>query len=69
MWSKMKAILRRWKIRNLDILPDAIQKALACVPIGSLPLFAVSIFEDCYKSNILCPAALLLTEVYQSLHG
>lgn len=31
MWSKMKAILRKWKIRSLDQLPDAIQKALACV--------------------------------------
>ncbi len=24
MWSKMKAILRYWKIRSLDLLPDAI---------------------------------------------
>lgn len=31
MWSKMKAILRKWKIRSLDHLPDAIQRALACV--------------------------------------
>lgn len=31
MWSKMKAILRGWKIRCLDHLPDAIQRALACV--------------------------------------
>ena len=31
MWSKMKAILRCWKIRSLDLLPDAIQKALSCV--------------------------------------
>ncbi|RKJ51372.1 transposase [bacterium 1XD42-1] len=31
MWSKMKAILRCWKIRNLDQIPDAIHKALACV--------------------------------------
>ena len=28
---KMKAILRCWKIRRLDLLPDAIQKALSCV--------------------------------------
>lgn len=31
MWSKMKALLRKWKIRRLDQLPDAIQRALACV--------------------------------------
>ena len=30
MWSKMKAILRGWKIRSLHLLPDAIQKALSC---------------------------------------
>lgn len=30
MWSKMKAILPCWKIRSLDRLPDAIQKAFAC---------------------------------------
>ena len=31
MWSKMKAILRKWKIRCLQQLPDAIERALACV--------------------------------------
>ena len=31
MWSKMKAILRKWKIRCLEQLPDAIQRALASV--------------------------------------
>ena len=31
MWSKMKAILRKWKIRCLEQLPDAILRALACV--------------------------------------
>ena len=31
MWSKMKAFLRKWKFRCLDQLPDAIQRALACV--------------------------------------
>lgn len=31
MWSKMKAILRKWKIRCLEQIPDAIQRALACV--------------------------------------
>ena len=37
MWSKMKAILRRWKIRSLDLLPDAIQKALSCVSPWNFP--------------------------------
>ena len=31
MWSKMKAILRKWKIRCLEQLPDAIERVLACV--------------------------------------
>ena len=31
MWSKMKAILRSWKIRSLDALPDAISSALALI--------------------------------------
>ena len=31
MRSKMNAILRCWKIRSLDLLPDAIQKSLSCV--------------------------------------
>ena len=31
MWSTMKAILRCWKIRSFDLLPDAIQKAPSCV--------------------------------------
>lgn len=31
MWSKMKAIFRKWKIRCLQQLPDAIQRAPACV--------------------------------------
>ena len=31
MWSKVKAILRSWKIRSLDALPDAIRRALILV--------------------------------------
>ncbi|MCI9564219.1 MAG: hypothetical protein HFF63_10020 [Oscillospiraceae bacterium] len=31
IWSKMNVILRCWEIRCLDLLPDAIQKALSCV--------------------------------------
>lgn len=31
MWSKVKAILRKWKVRSLDLLPNAIRAALACV--------------------------------------
>ena len=31
MWSKMKAILRKWKIRKQDDLPSAISKALALI--------------------------------------
>lgn len=43
MWSKMKAILRRWKIRTLDLLPDAIQNALSCVsPLDCFHWFAAS---------------------------
>ena len=43
MWSKMKAILRGWKIRSLDLLPAAIQMALACVsPLDCSHWFAAS---------------------------
>ncbi len=31
MWSKVKAILRGWKVRSLDTLPDSIQLALNMV--------------------------------------
>ncbi len=34
MWSKLKAILRGWKIRSLDALPDALQRALALVSVS-----------------------------------
>ena len=43
MWPKMKAILRRWKIRTLDLLPDVIQNALSCVsPLDCFRWFAAS---------------------------
>lgn len=43
MWSKVKAILRKWKIRSLDLLPDAICAALACVsPLDCQHWFAAS---------------------------
>ena len=42
-YLKMKAILRCWKIRSLDLLPDAIQKALSCVlPLDCSHCFAAS---------------------------
>lgn len=31
MRSKVKTILRKWKVRSLDLLPDAIRAALSCV--------------------------------------
>ncbi len=34
MWSKVKAILRGWKIRSLDALPDAIKLALDMVSVS-----------------------------------
>ena len=43
MWSKMKAILRGWKICSLDLLLDAIQKALSYVsPLDCSHWFAAS---------------------------
>lgn len=33
IWAKLKAFLRSWKIRCLDLLPDAIHRAIACVSI------------------------------------
>ncbi|WP_297871957.1 transposase [uncultured Oscillibacter sp.] len=41
----MKAILRKWKIRRLDLLPDAIQRAHACVSqLDCLHWFAASTY-------------------------
>lgn len=31
MWSKMKSILRSWKVRTLDALPEAISRALSLI--------------------------------------
>ena len=31
MWSKLKAILRKWKIRSANLLPDSVSKALKLV--------------------------------------
>ena len=43
MWSKVKAILRSWKIRSLDALPDAIRRALNLVsPLDCQHWFAAS---------------------------
>ena len=43
MWSKVKAILRSWKIRSLDALPDAIRRALDLVsPLDCQHWFAAS---------------------------
>ena len=43
MLSKMKTTLRCWKIRSLDLLPDAIQKDLSCVsPLDCSHWFAAS---------------------------
>ena len=43
MWSKVKAILRSWKIRSLDALTDAIRSALNLVsPLDCHHWFAAS---------------------------
>ena len=43
MWSKVKAILRSWKIRSLDAFPDAIRRALNLVsPLDCQHWFAAS---------------------------
>ena len=50
MWSKMKAILRGWKIREMASLPDAIHNALTCVsPLDCLHWFASSAY--CYTAR------------------
>ena len=58
MWSKMKALLRGWKVRSLDLLPDAVRMALDSVSqliacIGLSLLLIVSFFEDCYSIAIV----------------
>ena len=45
MWSKMKAILRGWKIRSLELLPDTIRKELAYVsPLDCSHWFVASAY-------------------------
>lgn len=45
MWSKMKALLRGWKIQNLEALPDAVRMALASVsPLDCHHWFAASAY-------------------------
>ncbi len=57
MWSKVKAILRCWKIRSRDRLPDAIQKALACVsPLDCAHWFTASAY--CLYFCISCCHAI-----------
>ena len=34
MWSKLKAILRKWKLRSADLLPHAVSRALGLVSIS-----------------------------------
>ncbi len=34
MWSKVKSILRGWKIRSLDVLPGALQQALDMISLS-----------------------------------
>ena len=36
MWAKMKAILRKWKIRKSDGLQDAIHNALALISLSDV---------------------------------
>ena len=50
----MKALLRGWKVRSLDLLPDKVRmisllfrRWIACIGLP-LPLI-VSFFEDCYN--------------------
>ena len=55
MWSKLKAILRKWKIRSANLLPDSVSKALGMVTpsgivcIGFTLARVGEIFEDCYR--------------------
>ena len=31
LWSKVKALLRKWKCRTAELLPKAVSRALLCV--------------------------------------
>lgn len=45
MWSKMKALLRGWKVRSFDLLPDSVRMALASVThLDCLHWFAASAY-------------------------
>ena len=46
MWSKLKALLRSWKIRTLDALPDAIRCALNLVSVQDC--------QHCFAASNYC---------------
>lgn len=51
MWSKLKSILRSWKIRTLDALSDAISRALSLIsPLDCQHCFMVAIIQNVCKS-------------------
>ena len=52
LWSKVKALLRKFKARTLDALPDALQHAfqnVSTVPVGFVHAAMRFNFENCYK--------------------
>lgn len=44
MWSKLKAILRKWKLRSADLLPTAVYKALDLVSVPD----CLHWFDSCF---------------------
>jgi len=65
MWSKMKLLLRKWKIRKPDDLPAAVHRALDHVSLSDvLHWFSfsgiVDNFDDCYRlfGGLWVPAGL-----------
>ena len=45
MWSKLKAILRKWKLRSADLLPAAVSKVLALVSVPD----CLHWFDSCFS--------------------
>ena len=61
MWSKMKSILRKRKIRIASELPEAVKAALEAVSTndrrGWFRACGICIiYEDCYKKNLFFPS-------------
>lgn len=70
LWSKVKALLRKWKCRTAELLPKTVSCALLCVNqrdcIGwFMPMDIACNFGNCYKTKFhICGSSAILQLLY-----